>query len=834
MKTKVSKFILFLSIIAILFSVTFIVVSADESVVTSGTCGENLVWNYESETGALTISGSGNMHEYSTHSDIPWAHLRKEIKAAVISDGVTSISSRAFSSCSGISEIIIGNDVESIGDYAFNYCPEVTSLIIPGKVKTIGICAFGDLTSLTDLTISDGVKSIGDGAFGCCYSLTEITFPDSVSDIGIQALYECENLKEVNIGSGLESLNCTIFMDCMNLESVNISSQNPYLSDDGNGVVYNKDKTVLLFYPASKADTSYTIPDSVTSIYPGAFNFALNLTKISVSDNLTSIGSNAFYACFNLEDFSLPQSVTTIGDHAFAGCKISNITLPECLTTLGYGVFYSCENLLSAYIPVSITNIDSQVFRYCNSLTDVYYGGNEEEWSAVTIGNYNESLEEAEIHFNHTHSYTKTVETEPSCKEKGLESFNCSCGHNYTKAIPKTAHAEADWEYKSGSVFVKICSECSEEYKSITAEISLDKNEIQLARTETAALKASVTDGITADINFESANKNIADVDSEGNITAVGTGETVISASINGTEIIAVCDIIVTPARFNTVWIIDGQQTTFTVEEEAKIIIPDAPQKEGFIFTGWSPEVPEVMPSHDLEFTAVFDCVIKSDEYDVSATYSPECFSQKVIFDVSEVTGNREPGGVYMVDGKTYVQVGTFSLKTTDENGEVVQPNEGCKVKIKMAIPEEYKDRTDMVIYHRFVDGGREQLSTAEGTLVIENGYMIFEVSKFSEFEILARAAAMTVSKLPDKSAYRYKENLDLSGIELKITDIDGTVEYVTDTAEMTVKNFDSSKTGTQTVTVMYKQYSCMFEVSVNYTWWQWIIRILFLGFIWY
>ncbi len=233
-------------------------------------------------------------------------------------------------------------------------------------------------------------------------------------------------------------------------------------------------------------------------------------------------------------------------------------------------------------------------------------------------------------------------------------------------------------------------------------------------------------------------------------------------------------------------------------------------------------------------YYAEYDLFSKSDKYDVTAIYSPDCFNEEITLDVEAVTGDREPGGIYMVDGKTYIQVGVYNLKAVNENGEVVQPNEGQTVKIKIAIPEEYKNKTDMIIYHRFVDGGREKLSTSDGTLLIQNGYMIFEVNKFSEFEILAGTAEMTVSKLPDKLNYCYKGAFDLGGIQLKITDIDGSVEYITDTSKMTVEGFDSTKLGTQTVTVRYEQYSCTFEVTVSYAWWQWIIRILLFGFLWY
>ena len=234
-----------------------------------------------------------------------------------------------------------------------------------------------------------------------------------------------------------------------------------------------------------------------------------------------------------------------------------------------------------------------------------------------------------------------------------------------------------------------------------------------------------------------------------------------------------------------------------------------------------------------LEGMAEYEVKSDSDEYDVSVNFSSCCFNEDIALEAEAVTGTEEHG-VIIVDGKAYEKIGNFSLRTVNEKGETVQPNKGHSLIIRTAVPDAYADGADVVINHRFDDGRKEKLSTADGTLVIENGYMIFEVSRLGEFEILMRMAEMTVSKLPDKLNYNYKETLDLRGIQLKITGIDGSVEYVTDTSKMTVEGFDSTKLGTQTVTVKYGGCSCSFEVTVNYSWWQWIIRILLLGFLWY
>jgi len=227
--------------------------------------------------------------------------------------------------------------------------------------------------------------------------------------------------------------------------------------------------------------------------------------------------------------------------------------------------------------------------------------------------------------------------------------------------------------------------------------------------------------------------------------------------------------------------------------------------------------------------------VSASTAYGVTATYSQDCFNEEVTLEISEIIGGREPGGIYMVEGDTYKQIGIYNIKTVSENGNVVQPNDGFTVTVKMPLPDDYKERTDVVVYHHFTDGGREKLSSADGTLKVENGYIIFEVSRFSEFEILLPAASAEITKLPDKTKYIYKSSaVDLSGIEITITEPDGTVEIIEDISLMTVSGFDSNVKGVQTVTVTYEEYSVQFEVEVYYSWWQWIIRIILLGFFWF
>ncbi|MBQ7122393.1 MAG: leucine-rich repeat protein [Clostridia bacterium] len=433
---------------------------------------------------------------------------------------------------------------------------------------------------------------------------------------------------------------------------------------------------------------------------------------------------------------------------------------------------------------------------------------------------------------------TKDVVVDPTCTESGKRYSVCiSCDSviGSVLTLPATGHTFGEYVYSGESVFSGTCSECGEIIEELPVEITLDNTELMISSASKVKIFATVTQNITDDIVFTSSDDSVATVDNNGNIEAHKAGKAVITARINGTDITATCDLTVYANTYDTQWVVDGEiKVIIPVKAGSAIAAPDDPVKDGYVFAGWSPAIPDEMPAMPLQFTAVFNKFSKSEDYDVSATFLPEAFSEEVSLNVTEITADREPGGVYMVEGEYYKQIGLYNIKALNAASAVVQPNEGYTVTIKMAIPDAYKNRADFMVYHRFTGGGREQLSTENGTLRVENGYLIFVVSQFSEFEIFVPTASMKISHLPDKTSYFYGEDIDLTGIRLRYTKADGTTKSITDASAMTVSGYDSTKTGKQTVTVRYGQYTDTFEVTVSYSLWQWIIRILFLGFLWY
>ena len=224
-----------------------------------------------------------------------------------IPDSVTSIGNNVFARCKGLTGIIIPVNVTSIGNDAFRGCDGLTNVTIPANVTTIGDSAFYFCENLASVTINGG--NIGNSAFKSCWRLNSLTLGGNVTAIGSEA-----------------------FRGCSAIASISVDTANTAFSQD-NGVLYNFDKKTLVLYPAAKADTTFTIPASVTTIGNYAFSNCANLTTIKYTTiSITTIGDYAFEYCANL---------TTMQNGG------NNDDLPVNLTSLGKALFTTAPNLNS-------------------------------------------------------------------------------------------------------------------------------------------------------------------------------------------------------------------------------------------------------------------------------------------------------------------------------------------------------------------------------------------------------------------------------------------------------------------------------------------------------
>ena len=435
---------LFLSLAMLLNIVSVVDFSAYADVQT-GSCGDNVKYSLDTETGVLTISGTDDMYSCGPF------YQNTNIKSVIIESGVTSIGNEVFYGCTSLTSVTIPDSVTSIGSYVFYKCTRLTSVTIPDSVTSIGDYAFYNCTSLTSVTIGNSVTSIGDWAFSGCYftsenfvnnsnvelddsskptivdtdaggfcikdnvlvnmrpayAIGEVTIPNSVIIFGYSAFDSCESLISVTIPDSVTCIDDRTFSSCTSLTSIEVSGNNKnYSSIDG--VLFNKNKSRLITYPAGKTDSKYVMPNSVISIDDDAFDSCINLKSVTIPNSVTSIDSGAFSNCISLtsievsgnnknysstdgvlfnkdkselitypagktdSEYAIPNSVTSIGNYAFAcSTNLTSVSIPNSVTSIGYDTFEDCTSLTSVTIPDSVTSIGWDTFENCTSLASV-------------------------------------------------------------------------------------------------------------------------------------------------------------------------------------------------------------------------------------------------------------------------------------------------------------------------------------------------------------------------------------------------------------------------------------------------------------------------------
>ena len=185
------------------------------------------------------------------------------------------------------------------------------------------------------------VTSIGEQAFAGCNALTQVTIPRSVIHIETRAFDQCPALTHIYVES----------------ENTAFSSED--------GILFNKDKTILLCYPAGKPDTAYTPPASVREIGNSAFEGCNRLAQVTLPNTVKSTGTRVFYGCSALTQVNICNGITRIEGHSFHNCTaLTQVNLPESLTFIGSNAFTSCTALTQLTLPNAVNNIGSYAFAH--------------------------------------------------------------------------------------------------------------------------------------------------------------------------------------------------------------------------------------------------------------------------------------------------------------------------------------------------------------------------------------------------------------------------------------------------------------------------------------
>ena len=390
----------------------------------SGSIDGGLSWSL-SRSGALTISGSGKMPDFSSVANAaPWDKQKDKIQSAVIESGVQSISGGAFSGCTALEKVSISDTVAQIDLNAFDGCTALAEFEVAADNKAFssdgGVlfsagkelmrCPVG---KAADCTVPSGTVAIAGGAFKDCAKLERLVIPDSVTAIGKSAFENCAALKRITLPKSIAKLEALTFSGCAALAEI-------------------------------------TLPDGLKALGEKVFSGCAALKSVKIPAEVTVIPTEAFSGCVSLESITIPKSVSHINEHAFDGCTAlkkvdylgSDTDWSQVTKETGNNVLDNAEKSFTrtdhehkytdTVIPPTCTERgctvhlcacgDKREDSYTPPLGHSYRGG-----ICVRCG-----ILDPNGDTQHKHDFIPTV-TKPTCLTEGFTTYTCSCGECYTK-----------------------------------------------------------------------------------------------------------------------------------------------------------------------------------------------------------------------------------------------------------------------------------------------------------------------------------------------------------------------------------------------------------------
>lgn len=264
----------------------------------------NDVITYTLSEGTLTLTGTGAMPGYHSMLLPPWDEYKEEIHTVVVCDGITTVGTKAFLGCSGLTKATIGADVTEIGNYAFNKCPALKEIVLPANLTWIGKSAFA---------ASSGLEAF-------IYSGT-VTQWESVS---LEA--GNEKVAAMVVCTGIESVeeNPIVLQGACGATAEYVLTKDGVLTITGTGSMDNYHSGAPApWYEYKDTIQIVIVEEGVVQLGNQSFSRCGSLTTVQLPDSLTIIGSNSFLACKGLTEIIIPANVTEIGRYAFSGASIT-------------------------------------------------------------------------------------------------------------------------------------------------------------------------------------------------------------------------------------------------------------------------------------------------------------------------------------------------------------------------------------------------------------------------------------------------------------------------------------------------------------------------------
>lgn len=305
----------------------------------------------------------------------------------------------------------------------------LTVLISVSALSVADVISFADTEGIYTYTVSGDSAAITRINYN---GIKELTIPETLGGYPVTAIYGIGNTYSFGSANMVEKLIIPSFVTSVGYDAlrtfdcakVEVDENNPNYSSDEYGVLFNKDKTLLIGCPCSLQQTEYVFPETVKEIGYLAFEKCAFIEKIVLPEGIESLGNQSFCQMPKLREINIPEGITELGQNMFIQCrslesidlpltlkKVSNsslsetpikrVSVPEGVTSIETYAFEACRLLSYVELPKSLKSLHTDVFRNCDSLDYIFYRGSREEWAEIDINNSNDDeLERIKVIFD--------------------------------------------------------------------------------------------------------------------------------------------------------------------------------------------------------------------------------------------------------------------------------------------------------------------------------------------------------------------------------------------------------------------------------------------------
>jgi len=326
-----------------------------ESIVDITVSGDNS--SYSSQDGVLFNKNKTTLLHYPA---------QKAERNYTIPNSVTQDIDDAMTSPTYLESVTISSHLSRLDQYFLIYAPALKAINVqpnnPSYASIDGVLT--DSTSATLLlyptdrpnssySVPSSIRYIADGAVNNTNHLGTLNIPSTLLDLGYNNLYGCQALSAITVDP----------------------ANSNYSSIDG--VLTNKTKTSLIFYPTSRPNLRYVTPASINTLTSNSFTGTKFLQSLVISDTVTTLDRTSFNNLEALRSIKIGNGVTRIEENLldhYSTPKLKYVSIGRNVTSIGRWAFAGLTELESLYIPDSVTYIEMYAFRDIPSLTKLHLG----------------------------------------------------------------------------------------------------------------------------------------------------------------------------------------------------------------------------------------------------------------------------------------------------------------------------------------------------------------------------------------------------------------------------------------------------------------------------